>query len=268
MTTATVKYDTRALAVGRAVLQDTAAETVILFGSRARGDYHKDSDIDLLLVHPRWQDADVRQKARTAWDKAESLYGIKIPVDIVSFTPEEFHHMRRTVNSVAAIATEEGITMDGQPAGEEYGNDGDYSNEWTMTDQRSYHTRSHLRMLRAAIDSGQAGIMVGQQAHQTLEHAIKALVSASGRRYAHHHDLLNLEDDVRRFDRGFTQPVESPLKALNDYSGRIKYDGPYADFGDREELYRTVLRDTQKIFERVALLTGKDPWQEQPGENC
>ena len=268
MTTATVKYDTRALAVGRAVLQDTAAETVILFGSRARGDYHKDSDIDLLLVHPRWQDADVRQKARTAWDKAESLYGTRIPVDVVSFTPEEFHHMRHTVNSVAAIATEEGITMDGQPAGEEYGNGGDHSNEWTMTDQRSYHTRSHLRMLRAAIDSGQAGIMVGQQAHQTLEHALKALISASGRQYAHHHDLLNLEDDMRQFDRGFTQSVESPLEALNDYSGRIKYDGPYADFGDREELYRKVLNDTQKIFERVALLTGKDPWQEQPGENC
>ena len=132
MTTATVKYDTRALAVGRAVLQDTAAETVILFGSRARGDYHKDSDIDLLLVHSRWQDADVRKKALAAWDKAERLYGTRIPVDVVSFTPEEFHHMRRTINSVAAIATEEGITMDGQPAGEEYGNDdGDYSNEWT-----------------------------------------------------------------------------------------------------------------------------------------
>jgi hypothetical protein len=189
-------------------------------------------------------------------------------VDVVSFTPEEFHHMRRTVNSVAAIATEEGITMDGQPAREEYGNDGDYSNEWTMTDQRSYHTRSHLHMLRTAIDSGQAGIMVGQQAHQTLEHAMKALISASGRRYAHHHDLLNLEDDMRHFDRGFTQPLGSPLKALNDYSGRIKYDGPYADFGDREELYRKVLNDTQKIFERVALLAGKDPWQEQPGEDC
>ena len=48
-------------------------------------------------------------------------------------------------------------------------------------------------MLRTAIDSGQAGIMVGQQAHQTLEHAMKALISASGRRYPHHHDLVDLE---------------------------------------------------------------------------
>ena len=269
MTTATVKYDTRALAVGRAVLQDTAAETVILFGSRARGDYHKDSDIDLLLVHPRWQDADVRKEALAAWDTAESLYGTRIPVDVVSFTPEEFQHMRRTVNSVAAIATEEGITMDGLPAGDEYPNDdGDYSNEWTNTEQRCYHTRSHLHTLRAIIDSGGAGIMVGQQAHQTLEHAMKALISASGRRYAHHHDLVTLEQDARRFDRELTQPFESDLTALNDYSGRLKYNEPYAPLGDREELYRTVLGDTQKIFERVALLTGKDPWREQPGEGC
>ena len=41
MTTAAPKYDPKALAVGRApqVLHETGAEDVILFGSRARGDY-------------------------------------------------------------------------------------------------------------------------------------------------------------------------------------------------------------------------------------
>ena len=68
---------------------------------------------------------------------------------------------------------------------------------------------------------------------------------------------------MRRTDRGFTDPLESPLDALNDYSGGLKYDGPYAGLGDRNELYQKVLNDTQRIFRRVAFLTGKDPWQEQ-----
>ena len=267
MTTAAVKYDARALAVGQAVLRETGAEDVILFGSRARGDYRDDSDIDLLLIHPRWQDDDVRKKAHAAWDMAESFYGIRIPVDVVGFTPGEFHRIRHSINSVAAIAAEEGFTMDGQPAGNAYSNDDeDYSNEWTNTGNRCYHARSHLHLLRGAIDLGAANIMIGQQAHQTLEHALKALISASGRRYAHHHNLVSLEGDARRFDRGFTRPLESDLAALNDYSGRLKYNELYAPLGDREELYRKALGDTQKIFERVALFSGLDPWEEQQGE--
>ena len=139
----------------------------------------------------------------------------------------------------------------------------DYSNEWDMTEQRCYHTRSHLHMLRLAIDNRGTGIMVGQQAHQTLEHAMKALISARIRRYPHHHNLVDLEDYMRRADRGFIGPLESLLEALNDYGGGLKYDGPYAPLGDRNELYEKVLNDTRLIFRRVAFLTGKDPWQER-----
>ena len=265
-TVAPGKYDVNALAVGQAVLRDTDAADVILFGSRARGDYHKDSDVDILLVHTNRQNDEIRSKAYCAADAAvKTLYGMFLPVDFVWFTPKEFERLRRSVNSVAAIATEEGITMDGQPAGDEYPNDDeDYSSEWDMTEQRCYHAKSHLHTLRVVIDNHGTGIMVSQQAHQTLEHAMKALISARIRRYPHHHNLVDLEDYMRRADRGFTDLLESPLEALNDYGGGLKYDGPYAALGDRNELYQKVLNDTRQIFRRVAFLTGKDPWQEQP----
>ena len=90
----------------------------------------------------------MRGKARRAANaKVEALYGAFVPIDFVWFAPEEFDRMRRSVNSVAAIAAEEGIMMDGRPAGDEYPNDDDdYSAEWTMTSQRCYHTRSHLHI--------------------------------------------------------------------------------------------------------------------------
>lgn len=265
MATEAPKYDPKALAVGRAVLRETGAEDVILFGSRARGDYRPDSDIDLLLIHSAWQEPDVRKKAHIAWEKAESFYGIRIPVDVVGFTPRKFHHIRHSINSVAAIAAEEGFTMDGQPAGNVYSNDDeDYSNEWTNTANRCYHARAHLRMVRRIVEDGEISLMVGQQAHQALEHAMKALISAGGHRYPHHHELLGLDRAMRRADPAFTHPLESPLEALNDYAGGLKYNAPYASLGDHNELLRQVQEDIRHIFRRIGELTGRDPWQEQP----
>ena len=265
-------YDRRALAVGRAVQQATGAAPVILFGSRARGDYREDSDIDLLLVHPGWKDMELRDIGRKAADTGiESCYGSQrwgelqsdepVLADLVWFAPEEFEHCRLSINSVVALAAEQGLMMNGQPASEEYPN-GDYSEEWTTTEQRCRHTRLHLRTLRLVIDGNTGLIMVGQQAHQAVEHAIKALISANGIRYPHHHNLVDLEIRMRQVDRSFTIPLQSPLKALNDYSGRLKYNEPYADLGDWETLYGIILNDVRQIFARVAHLTGQDPWAE------
>ena len=270
-------YDRRALAVGRAVQQATGAAPVILFGSRARGDYRPDSDIDLLLVHPGWKDMELRDLGRKAADAGiESCYGSQrwgelnrdepVLADLLWFTPEEFDHRRRSINSVVALAAEQGLMMNGQPASEEYPN-GDYSEEWTTTEQRCRHTRLHLRLMRAAIDLRIDIIGVGQHAHQAMEHAIKALISANGRRYEHHHNLIILESQMRRIDRGFTPVLQSPLTTLNDYGGRLKYNEPYADLGDLETLYGLILNDVRQIFNRVAHLTGQDPWAE-PAEDA
>ena len=159
--------------------------------------------------------------------------------------------------------------MDGQPAGNSHnGETGDYSAEWTVTSQRCYHARAHLRNLRLLIENREIMLMIGQQAHQAMEHAIKALISAAGRRYPRHHELLDLETAMRRADPGFTAPLESPLKELNDYGGGLRYDGPYAPLGNPNELYRQVESDVGRIFQRIAALTGQDPWQDQDqGEN-
>ena len=262
----TAKYDARALAVGQAVLRETGAQDVILFGSRARGDYREDSDIDLLLIHLCPKDHELRAKVKdNATAAAAALYGSPVGVDLIWFSPEEFDRMRRSHNHVTAIAAEEGIAMDGQAAREEHQNDGeDYSSELNITEQRCYHARAHLRVLRRTIEDGEIALMVGQQAHQVMEHAMKGLISASGRRYPRHHELLDLESQMRRADPGFTYPLGSPLKALNDYAGGLRYNAPYAPLGDHNELLRQVESDIQRIFERVAELTGQDPWQEQP----
>ena len=265
-------YDRSALLVGQAVLAETGAENVILFGSRARGDYREDSDIDLLLIQsdPLCFDPE-NNKARERFDriavsKASSIYGIPVIVQLVWYSREEFQRFRRSHNHVTAIASREGINMDGGPASEQFPDEGDYTEEWSVTLDRCYHARTHLQGLTALVQSGQPDLLLGQQAQQSLEHAIKGLISANGRQYRHLHDLVELERDMRRADPGFSYRLSSPLESLSKYAGgdiyrRGREDNP---LGDSNTLLQNVQEDVRQIFQRITELTDSDPCQDRP----
>jgi HEPN domain-containing protein len=265
-------YDRSALLVGQAVLAETGAENVILFGSRARGDYREDSDIDLLLIQsdPLCFDPE-NNKARERFDriavsKASSIYGIPVIVQLVWYSREEFQRFRRSHNHVTAIASREGINMDGGPASEQFPDEGDYTEEWSVTLDRCYHARTHLQGLTALVQSGQPDLLLGQQAQQSLEHAIKGLISANGRQYRHLHDLVELERDMHRADPGFSYRLSSPLESLSKYAGgdiyrRGREDNP---LGDSNTLLQNVQEDVRQIFQRITELTDSDPCQDRP----
>lgn len=59
-------------------------DRIILFGSRARGDAAADSDLDLLLV--KASDAPPHRRPIPAY---RALSGMRIPLDILWYTPEE-----------------------------------------------------------------------------------------------------------------------------------------------------------------------------------
>ena len=67
------------MAVARAVHDAVRPESVILFGSRARGDYREDSDIDLMLICEERLSKDAYMKAQgAAGQAARDLYGISV----------------------------------------------------------------------------------------------------------------------------------------------------------------------------------------------
>lgn len=81
------------------------ASRVILFGSRARNDWHRHSDCDILIVSeafegiPREQ-RPVHKDLRLAWDGPVAL-------NAICHTPEEFQRSRES-SSIAAMALAEG----------------------------------------------------------------------------------------------------------------------------------------------------------------
>ena len=107
--------DPKACAVARAVGEVVPRDKVILFGSRARGDFTPDSDIDLLIITgpgPVSQQTYQRTSA-AAHRKVEELYGDSISVDLVRMSEGAFHDGRRARNHVAGQAVRDGFDTKG-----------------------------------------------------------------------------------------------------------------------------------------------------------
>ena len=79
---------------------------IILFGSQARGNADRDSDIDLLVVF-----AELRDKRKTAIDIGHALADLSVAKDILVSTPEELARHRTRIGSVLRYAQQEGKTL-------------------------------------------------------------------------------------------------------------------------------------------------------------
>ena len=112
---ASQKADPKAIAVARAVQDAAPADAVIvLFGSRARGDYRQRSDIDLMMLVPKRDPSDTETSAharRIACAAAELEYGYAMQVDVLQLDHPRFRRCRRAVNHVAYDITRDGIPM-------------------------------------------------------------------------------------------------------------------------------------------------------------
>ena len=100
-----------AVAVDQAVLAEIVRrlvdalhpDKIILFGSHARGDARRQSDIDLLIVK-----ASSEPPHRRVPPAYRALWGIPVPIDILWYTPEEVADWSGVQSHVATRATREG----------------------------------------------------------------------------------------------------------------------------------------------------------------
>jgi predicted nucleotidyltransferase len=87
----------------RRIVRQFRPDRVILFGSYARGQAAPDSDVDLLVVMPV-----VGRKREKQLEIRKALRGIRVPVDIVVSTPEEFGWRQEIVGTIEYPAVKEG----------------------------------------------------------------------------------------------------------------------------------------------------------------
>jgi len=86
--------------------KDTPITKMILFGSRAWGKPHKDSDIDLLIVSPHFR----RKKPLYRGLRFYEHWRMNYPVDFLCYTPEEFKKLRKQI-TIVKEAVEKGIEI-------------------------------------------------------------------------------------------------------------------------------------------------------------
>lgn len=90
----------------RRLVEAIDPDKIILFGSRARGDTHAQSDVDLLIVK-----ACAGPRYRRIGEAHQALWGIGVPTDILWYTPEEIDEWSEVKHHVATQATREGRVL-------------------------------------------------------------------------------------------------------------------------------------------------------------
>ena len=86
--------------------KENKIKKMIFFGSRMTNNYNKYSDIDLVVVSPKFKKLKSFQRPamlRLKWN-------MKYPVDLLCYTPEEFER-RRKIPSIVREAAETGIEI-------------------------------------------------------------------------------------------------------------------------------------------------------------
>ena len=263
--------DARAIHVAKALRDAVDVECVILFGSRARGDWTERSDIDLMIIEPelselkrRWEDIQ-----RTAGELARLVYQGDVGIDFVYLAQDEYERKSlHTLNHVARFARRDGIAMARNP--DSFIRDGGMSYEVDTNDEpderalRIAHANMYYRAMHAMMDSGITDIVTAYNAQQALEHAMKALISAQGHEYAHTHFLDTLAADINANDPNINLRLDSNLKQLSNFAGGSRYGLLLTPVSDYTDMANRVTDDLNRIYDEITRLTGEDPWAVPP----
>lgn len=90
----------------RRLREEIGAKKVILFGSRARGDWLKESDYDMIVVADRFAGVPFSLRPSDLYPLWTGHPG----VELLCYTPEEFERKRRQI-SIVREAVREGVEL-------------------------------------------------------------------------------------------------------------------------------------------------------------
>ena len=204
------------------LFQEFEPQIAILFGSRARGDHHQDSDLDILLVQaaPEPKPENPWLQEETARELADTLYGPEIPpqVQLVKLTPLHFATSLRSVNGVAARAVPEGFirTQPGipMPKYDPYQQDGEYYETERLYAVAVGDFKAFTSLVANTCD---VEISVGRQLFYAYRNALMHAYSKNRLRYDYTLPLTELASRASDDINAIGQIADSPRLPLLDY---------------------------------------------------
>ncbi len=248
--------DPKACAVARAVGEAVHPAKVILFGSRARGDFTPDSDIDLLIITgPGPVDQQEYQRTSAAARRTvEELYGDSIAVDLLRMSERAFHDGRRARNHVAGQAVRDGFEANG----DKVAYDNPQPTNWPDIRQRIANAERELGVLKILVEANAAQEAIGFHAQQALENALKGWISALDADYHNTHDLTQLAATVRQHPAESDTSAGERLAWLTEYAVRYRYAGAEVVMDDRFALLAAATETVGAILARIRVLVATE----------
>ena len=156
-----------------------------LFGSKARGDHHENSDTDVLIIteHPLTDD-----EMRSLNAAAESRHGnTGGAVQVVAMTEEEFGRRRTLINNLAWTIQREGISIMGTERLKYAADYGDDNVDWDQVETDARVGKGAANFIKGMKEGHQleAGEdeNFGYMCHSALERSYKAVLGSHGIEY-------------------------------------------------------------------------------------
>ena len=259
--------DTLACPVAQAVYDTVYPMSVFLFGSRARGDYRPDSDIDLLLITKDVCHAQIYGEACVAAQRQiHAIYGEDIGLDLVNLTRTDYVKFNRARNHIAYKTRQEGILMAGNPLGEGSGRSID---NWPDIEERMLTAYSALDAMLGIVPIPTADRWSGFLGQQAIANNLKAYISALGGTYDKNLDLSKLIARVIDYevDRAVGLPSDAWVAWLNNYAVKNYVSSAKEEIQNRREFIRNVRTIIDGIAHRVLEITGRNSFDHNVPKN-
>jgi predicted nucleotidyltransferase len=96
------------------IVRKAAPKQIVLFGSCARGQMGKDSDVDLLIVEDQPFGLE-RSRYQEMGRVRHALKGLGVPIDLLIFSNDEVQKWKDTTNHIIRFALREGRTLYERP---------------------------------------------------------------------------------------------------------------------------------------------------------
>ena len=223
----------------RRVVEVAEPEKIVLFGSAARGEMNRHSDVDLLIVKDCSDGRDI------AGEIYGGLSGVGVPVDVIVVSPDDVERYKDSHPLVIKPALREGRTVyesdergstdDSQPRMLRARSEPVLREDKTGYDPRERYPRDDPRewMCRARSNLAYASSRIPDvlledhcfNAQQAAEKAIKAVMIGRDIEFPYTHNIADLLDVLSR-ETGETIPEEvDAARTLTKYASTMRYPG-------------------------------------------
>ena len=230
----------------RIIEAEPAIDAIVLFGSRARGEHHRGSDIDLAVVStaPR----------RKVWDACRSLTEMSEAVQIVPVDPAALRTHRNTANRVERAVVVDGKPLAGtwcRPPHRQEATEMDHQGFANAMDRFTSHTVAAISdIARARVRSAQGTNTGAFNAFRAGEHAAKAVLTLYGLTPRTIHGVTRLAEQLRHARKGATDQAEREILArqIDELNGN-------ADQLNKADYADAIIESTEATERRLTRAT-------------